>query len=436
MRLVGVISLGCAKNLVDTETMLGILKESGYSLTSNFEEAEVIIINTCGFIKQAKEESVDAILGAVNYKKSGSVKKIIVTGCLSQRYRRELEKEFPEIDAFLGVNEYPQINRVVEGNSVLWSEKYFLYNHLHPRVLTTPPSWVYLKISEGCSHQCSFCAIPFIRGPYRSREIDSIIIEAQNLASQGIKELNLISQDTTFYGQDLDLKDGLTQLLKKLIEIEGIEWIRILYSYPEEITDSLLEILNEEKICSYLDIPFQHSDEKIIKKMVRGTDGKRALKLIRKIRKKVPDITLRTSLIVGFPGEGEREFENLKNFCRKAEFDRLGVFTYSQEEGTPAFLLGDPVSEKIKERRKKEIMELQAEISYEKNKRLIGQRFEAIIEGHSEQNPQYLVGRLKSQAPEVDGVVLIENNNSQYQFLKEIDINEAFVYDLKGKIIK
>jgi ribosomal protein S12 methylthiotransferase len=436
MNKIGVISLGCAKNLVDTEIMLGLLSKSGYKITNSYQNAEVIIINTCGFIKEAKEESIEAILEAIKFKESGKVKRIIVTGCLSQRYKKELEKEFPEVDIFLGVNEYPYIKDAIEKNKILWSDKLFLPDHTYPRLLSTPFSWTYLKISEGCSHQCSFCAIPLIRGSYRSRTIDSIIEEAINLASKGIKEINIISQDSTYYGKDLGMKNGLVKLLEKLIDIKELKWIRVLYCVPEEITDPFLDILQEEKICSYLDIPFQHSDKKIINMMGRKFDGRRSLELIAKIRKKIPDITIRTSLIVGFPGEGEQEFQDLKQFCKTAQFDRLGVFTYSREEGTKAFSLGDPIPQKIKEKRKEEIMKLQAEISYRKNREMIGKKVEVLVEGESKENPNFLIGRLQSQAPEVDGIVLIEKNKKfNYNSFLNIVIYDAFTYDLKGRII-
>jgi len=436
MNKIGVISLGCAKNLVDTEIMLGLLDRAGYKITNSYQDAEIIIINTCGFIREAKEESIEAILEAIKFKKVGRVKKIIVVGCLSQRYRNELEKEFPEVDVFLGVNEYPYIKDAIEKNKIPWANKLFLPDHTYPRLLSTSPTWAYIKISEGCSHQCSFCAIPLIRGPYRSRTIDSIVEEAMNLASKGVKEINIISQDSTYYGKDLGLKNGLVKLLQKLIDIKGIKWIRVLYCVPEEITDSFLEILQEEKICSYLDIPFQHSDKKIINMMRRKFDGKKALELIEKIRKKIPDITIRTSLIVGFPGEGKREFEDLKQFCKVAQFDRLGVFTYSREEGTHAFSLGDPVPSRIKEKRKKEIMELQAEISYKKNKEMIGKKLEALIETKPKQNQKFFLGRLKSQAPEVDGVVFIDiKKNYNLNSIVNVEIYDALTYDLKGRII-
>jgi ribosomal protein S12 methylthiotransferase len=294
-----------------------------------------------------------------------------------------------------------------------------------------------LKISEGCSHQCSFCAIPFIRGPYRSRPISSIVEEVKNLVSLGVKEINLISQDTTYYGRDLSLKNGLITLLKKLIDIRDLKWIRILYCVPEEITDSLLEILQEDKICSYLDIPFQHSNEKIIKRMKRKFNGKKAFMLLEKIKKKIPDIAIRTSLIVGFPGEGEREFQELKQFCKEAQFDHLGVFTYSREEGTSAYKFGDSVSEETKEKRKKEIMELQAEISHKINQRLIGKKKDVIIEGKSKHDSKVFIGRMKRQAPEVDGVVFIEDGDiSKFrESIVKVEIVDVFTYDLKGRLV-
>lgn len=439
MKSVALISFGCAKNLVDSEVMLGYLDKSGFNFTSNPEEADVIILNTCGFIQPAKEEANQAISKAVALKRKRKEKKIIVAGCYVERYKDSLAKEFPEIDIWLGVKEFDKIVQAVEGEPFQKREHCFLYDHTSPRIVSTPPSWAYIKISEGCSHQCSFCSIPLIKGPYHSRLISSILQEAYLLAERGVKEINLISQDSTCFGRDRGLENGLSLLLEELLEVKGIEWIRILYGYPEEISDCLLEIMQERKICSYLDLPFQHSDSQIIKKMGRGMDGERALALIKKIRQRLPDIALRTSLIVGFPGEEKKEFSDLKRFVRQAKFDHLGVFTYSKEEGTNSFSLGDPVRENEKRKRKEKIMEIQAEISFENNRKYLDQKIEVLIEGMLKENSKVLIGRARFQAPEVDGIITIDAPSEITCILNtilKVEITGRDVYDLQGKFVK
>lgn len=438
MKQVALITLGCAKNLVDSEVMLGYLEKAGYTFVAKPQEADVVIVNTCGFIRPAKEESAQTLTQASHLKKRDDRKKIVAIGCYVERDKDFLQKRFPEIDLWLGVNDFHHIVEAVEGEPFQKSPSCFLYDHSSPRILSTPPGWAYLKISEGCSHQCSFCAIPLIKGSYRSRTLSSIITEAEILASRGVKEINLISQDSTYYGQDIGLKDGLAALLRNLIPIKDIEWIRVLYGYPEEITDALLEVMQEEKICSYLDLPFQHSHPQIIKRMKRAMDGKRALRLIEKIRKKIPDLALRTSLVVGFPGEGKDEFENLINFVREARFDHLGVFTYSQEEGTDCFSLGDPVKESVKKRRKEKIMNTQADISFQNNSRYLHQHLEVIIEGTWREDPSQLVGRSWFQAPEVDGVIFLCSPlplAKVVNTIQKVEINAYDIYDLYGNII-
>ncbi len=439
MKTASLISYGCAKNLIDSEVMLGYLNQAGYVFVSNPEEADTIIINTCGFIKPAKEEALEALQNAVSLKKKDKRKKIVAVGCFIERYRYSLEKKFPQIDVWLGVNDFDKIVQAIEGNPFKKSKECFLYNHTSPRHLSTPPGWTYLKISEGCSHECSFCSIPLIKGPYRSRPASSIIKEAQYLASRKVREINLVSQDTTYYGKDQGLKDGLPLLLVKLVKIKGIEWIRILYGYPEEISDSLLEVMKESKICPYLDIPFQHSHPTIIKKMKRGMDAQRALKLIEKLKNRIPDIALRTSLVVGFPGESKNEFEDLKEFVQEAKFDHLGVFVYSLEEGTSAFPSGDPVEEKEKIRRKKKIMDIQAGISYQNNLKYLNKQIDVLIEGTLKEDAKVLVGRTKFQAPEVDGVVFIpyaEKLSKVVNTIQKVEINDCDAYDLYGRIIQ
>lgn len=437
MKKVALFSFGCAKNLVDSEVMLGYMDRAGYTFVTNPGEADVIVLNMCGFIEPAKKEARKALNTAVSLKRGRKGKKAIAVGCYVERYKDSLAEKFPDIDVWLGVNDFDKIVQAIEGKPFKKSKNCFLYNHSSPRKIQTPPAWVYVKISEGCSHQCSFCAIPLIKGPYRSRSLSSIFREVKELSLQGVKEINLISQDSTYFGRDRGLEDGLPLLLQKLLGIKKVEWIRILYGYPEEVSDSLLEIMQEEKICSYLDIPFQHSDIKILKKMKRGMDRKRALELIQKLRKKIPDISLRTSLVVGFPGEGKKEFENLKKFVQEARFDHLGVFTYSKEEGTASFAFGDPIREIVKSKRKEEIMEIQMEISCQSNKKYTNQHIDALIEGTLKENSSILVGRGKFQAPEVDGVILLEASGKWTKVvntIQKVEITGWDVYDLYGKV--
>ncbi len=427
--------MGCAKNLVDSEVMLGYLANTGYSFVSQPEDADIIIINTCGFIQPAKNEADDSIQMALDFKKKKGHVKIIVTGCYVERNSEELKDKFPGINGWSSVNDFDKIVQVIEGKTHEKAAKSFLYDHLSPRFLSTPTGWAYVKISEGCSHSCSFCTIPLIKGPYRSRSISSIVLEVEKLAAEGVKEINLISQDSTYYGRDLNLNDGLSQLLEKLTEIKSITWIRILYGYPEEVTNRLLDIMQHDKICSYLDIPFQHSDPEIVKQMRRGLDGERALELIQKIRNKLPDVAIRTSLIVGFPGEGQKEFENLEQFVRKARFNHLGVFTYSIEQGTKSFALGNPVETNEKERRKDRLMYVQTEISYLINGKYLNRNLDVLIEGHLEQDSSVLIGRTQFQAPEVDGVVFIdsqEEDTNNINSIQKVEINSRDIYDLYG----
>ncbi len=435
MKNIALISLGCAKNLVDSEVMLGYLANDGYTFVGQPEDADIIIINTCGFIQPAKNEAVDSIRMALDLKKKKGHIKVFVTGCYMERNSAELEELFPEIDGWTGVKDFDNIVQVVEGKTHEKAAISFLYDHQSPRFQSTPAGWAYVKISEGCSHSCSFCTIPLIKGPYRSRPIVSIVKEVERLVSKGVKEINLISQDSTYYGHDLNLTDGLSLLLEKLVEIKPITWIRILYGYPEEVTNRLLEIMKEDKICSYLDIPFQHSDPGIIKHMRRGLDGERALKLIQNIRDKLPDVAIRTSLIVGFPGEGQKEFENLEHFVRKARFNHLGVFTYSLEQGTKSFALGDPIDTNEKERRRDRLMYIQSEISYLINGKILNHSLDVLVEGHLEQDNSVLLGRTQSQAPEVDGVVFIDSQEQdvdKINSIQKVEINSRDIYDLYG----
>ncbi|MBA7527688.1 Ribosomal protein S12 methylthiotransferase RimO [subsurface metagenome] len=437
MKKVALISFGCAKNLVDSEVMLGYLEKEGYTFVTTPGEADIVIFNTCGFIEPAKQEARGALKEAVAFKKKG--KKTVAVGCYVERYKERLVKKYPEIDAWLGVNDFDKIVQAIEGKPFKKSQHCFLYDHASPRYIQTPPSWAYVKISEGCSHKCSFCAIPFIKGPYQSRSVSSILKEVEKLSSRGVKEINLISQDTTYFGRDQGLGDGLSLLLKELLKVQEIEWIRILYGYPEEISDSLLGVMQEERICSYLDIPFQHSNSRIIKKMKRGMDGRRALKFIQKLREKLPDIALRTSLVVGFPGEGMKEFEDLEKFIQEARFDHLGVFTYSKEEGTDCFDFGDSVKESMKKKRRDKIMAIQSEISFENNKKYLNQSLDVLIEGVPKENPDILIGRGRFQAPEVDGMILIDTPRKWEKMvntIQKVEITGGDVYDLYGKLAK
>jgi len=439
MKKVALISLGCAKNLVDSEVMLGYLAQDNFTIVTDLHEADVIVVNTCGFIQDARQEALEVLADTLKVKRTDSNKKVVAAGCYVERSKHELSLKFPEVDYWMGVKDVDNIVSILEEKPYQSSSQCFLYDHRSPRILSTPSSWAYIKISEGCSHNCSFCAIPQIKGPYRSRHIQSIIEEAAMLSEQGVKEINLISQDSTYFGRDLGLKDGLAVLLAKLLNVKGVEWIRVLYGYPEEISDALLEIMHEMKICSYLDIPFQHADSSLVKQMKRGLDGQRALHLIRKIRSNLPDVALRTSLIVGFPGEEEREFEKVLDFMREARFEHLGVFTYSPEEDTACFSLGDPITASVKEERRDRILQLQSEISFQNNTRYLGQNMDVLIEGHPEGESHLFMGRTHYQAPEVDGVVFIEADKSQADVIgsiQNVEITDRDVYDLYAKFIK
>jgi ribosomal protein S12 methylthiotransferase len=438
LKKVAVVSLGCAKNLVDSEVMLGHFVENNFTLVTDLHDADIIVVNTCGFIRPARQEAREALSDALTAKKQGKDKKVIAAGCYVERDRKELSSQFPDVDHWVGVKDFDKIVSVVNEKPYESSSQCFLYDHLSPRVLSTPLPWAYIKISEGCSHKCSFCAIPLIKGPYRSRQIHSIVEEATRLSSRGVKEINLISQDSTYFGQDLGLKNGLATLIEQLQKVKTLEWIRVLYGYPEEVSDSLLEVMQGKMVCTYLDIPFQHADPSLVKQMRRGLDGQRALRLIQNIRSKLPDVALRTSLIVGFPGEGHKEFEALLDFVKAAQFDHLGVFTYSPEEGTACFDLGDTVKESIKAERRDEILKLQAEISYQNNARFLGQKIDVLIEGHLEGETNVLMGRAQRQAPEVDGVVFIEEKGQAdiLGSIQNVEITGTDIYDLYAKIIR
>lgn len=445
----GMVSLGCPKNLVDSEVMMGLLSREGYQITPDPSAAEVLVVNTCGFIDSARQESIDTILEMAQLKKQGNLKRLIVAGCLVERYREELQKEIPEIDACIGVNQLESILAVVPSNGrkplPVYSEgaatpELYLYDETTPRLRATAPYTSYVKIAEGCDHTCAFCIIPRLRGVFRSRSPESIIREVEILAAQGVKEVVLISQDTTNYGADLGLKHGLARLVESVAAVYGIEWVRFLYCYPTNITDDLLDVVaGHDNVCSYFDIPLQHASQRILARMRRGGSRDHYERMIERIRERVPGAAVRTTLIVGFPGEGEDDFEELIHFVRSVEFDRLGVFTYSDEEGSTAAELGDQVATQLASRRRDRLMREQARISRRKNKSLIGRRVRVLLEGRSKESDLLLEGRMESQAPEIDGSVLIndvaEGFNGRAGDFVTAEITEAHDYDLVGRIV-
>lgn len=434
------VSLGCDKNLVDTEMMLGLLNKDGYTFTDDEHEADVVVVNTCCFIGDAKEESVNTILEMAELKKEGRCKALIVTGCMAQRYKQEILDEIPEVDGILGTSTYDEIANVLK--KVLGGSRESCFHDLNalpnvkvPRVVTTGGYYAFLKIAEGCDKRCTYCIIPDLRGSYRSVPMERLIEEAKQLASQGVKELILVAQETTLYGIDLYKKKSLPKLLHELCKIPGIQWIRIQYCYPEEITQELIEtIREEEKICNYLDIPIQHASDRILKRMGRRTNQKQLREMIASLRSQIPDIALRTTLISGFPGETEEDQEEVMRFVDEMEFERLGVFAYSQEEDTPAAEFPDQVPQELKEERRDEIMELQQEISYEKSQSMIGKVLEVMIEGKVADENAY-VGRTYMDAPGVDGLIFINTDLDLMSgdFVRA-KVTGALEYDLIGEI--
>ena len=434
------VSLGCDKNLVDTEMMLGLLIKDGYTFTDDEHEADVVVVNTCCFIGDAKEESVNTILEMAELKKEGRCKALIVTGCMAQRYKQEILDEIPEVDGILGTSTYDEISNVLK--KVLGGSRESCFHDLNalpnvevPRVVTTGGYYAFLKIAEGCDKRCTYCIIPDLRGSYRSVPMERLIEEAKQLASQGVKELILVAQETTLYGIDLYKKKSLPKLLHELCKIPGIQWIRIQYCYPEEITQELIEtIREEEKVCNYLDIPIQHASDRILKRMGRRTNQKQLREMIASLRSQIPDIALRTTLISGFPGETEEDQEEVMRFVDEMEFERLGVFAYSQEEDTPAAEFPDQVPQELKEERRDEIMELQQEISYEKSQSMIGKVLEVMIEGKVADENAY-VGRTYMDAPGVDGLIFINTDLDLMSgdFVRA-KVTGALEYDLIGEI--
>jgi ribosomal protein S12 methylthiotransferase len=445
---VGMVSLGCPKNLVDSEVMMGLLAQQGYELTTDSQEADILVVNTCGFIDSARQESVETIIEMADLKQSGNLKRLVVAGCLVERYKEELQREIPEIDACIGVNQLKDITSVV-GNGrkplPVYSDQaaapeLYLYDETTPRLRATSPYTSYVKIAEGCDHTCAFCIIPKLRGSFRSRSPESILREVEMLSAQGVKEIVLISQDTVNYGNDLALKDGLAQLLNSIADVKGVEWVRFLYCYPTGISEELLRVMAErENVCKYFDIPLQHTSRDVLARMRRGGGRDAYEKMFERIRARVPDVALRTTFIVGFPGETESDFEELLGFVRNVEFDNVGVFAYSDEEHSAAYDLDGKVNHKIAKQRERRLMKEQARISKRKNKKLIGSQLRVLLEGRSKQTDLLLEGRLESQAPEIDGSVLIndlpEGRDVRPGDFVTVEITQATEYDLVGHVI-
>src|ERR1700726_4834369 len=475
---VGFVSLGCPKNLVDSEVMMGLLARAGAELTQRAEDADVIVVNTCSFIESAQQESVNTILEMAAHKTGGKAKKLVVAGCLVERFRDQIRKDIPEVDAVVGTGELEKIlsatgvataplqnnspfvvlNSVLpsrpEGNARAAQGRFsreswdgaigdlpnYLYDDATPRILATPRHMAYIKIAEGCDHPCTFCIIPQLRGQFRSRRFDSVIAEAERLAQTGVREITLIGQDTTCYGEEFGLKDGLALSLEKLAQIENLRWVRFLYAYPNKITGKLLEtIAQHEKVCSYMDVPLQHASASVLKRMKRGGGADVFLRSIAKMRRTVPGLTLRTSFIVGFPGETEQEFKELCDFVREAQFDWMGAFAYSDQDGAGAYALDKKLSPREIERRRKHLMGIQRQISKKNKKKLVGQEFDLLLEGESEETELLLEGRTPMHAPEIDGKVFVNDFPEEIepqpgQFYR-CQITEAHDYDLVAKIL-
>ena len=471
---VGFVSLGCPKNLVDSEVMMGLLARSGAELTRRAEDADIIVVNTCSFIESAQQESVNTILEMAAHKATGKAKKLVVAGCLVERFRDQIRKDIPEVDAVVGTGELENILSAAgvapapptsnspfvilgsrpEGDARAAQGRFsredwdgavtdlpnYLYDDATPRILATPQHMAYIKIAEGCDHPCTFCIIPQLRGQFRSRRFESVIAEAERLAQSGVREITLIGQDTTCYGEDFNLKDGLALLLEKLAAIEDLRWVRFLYAYPNKITGKLLDtIAQHEKICSYMDLPLQHASASLLKRMKRGGGSDVFLRSIEKMRRIIPDLTLRTSFIVGFPGETEKEFEELCDFVRVAQFDWMGAFAYSDQEGAKAFDLEKKLSPREIEHRRKHLMSIQRQISKKKKKKLVGREFDLLLEGESEESELLLEGRTAMHAPEIDGKVFVNDvpedvDPKPGQFYR-CQITEAHDYDVVARIL-
>jgi len=449
MKKVGFISLGCPKNLVDSEVMMGHLKQNGYQITADAADAETVVVNTCGFIDSAKKESIDTILEAAQLKTNGQAKRIIVAGCLVERYRDELKAAIPEVDAFIGTNQINDILAVCDPKTNTRSlpvvpignqSATYLYDESTPRVLATPSHYAFVKIAEGCDRPCAFCFIPQMRGHFRSRRFGSIVAEVHQLAEEGIKEIILVAQDSSRYGEDLGKQDALARLLRELSHVDGIEWVRVMYTYPTHISDAFLDVLAEEpKAVKYLDMPLQHASQNVLKLMKRGGNRKSLERLIERVRQRVPGIAVRTTFISGFPGETEDDFKELMSFIKNVEFDRVGVFTYSDEEGTPAFALAEKVPHRIAARRRNALMKEQAKISRRKNKARVGEVVPVLFEGESKESELLWQGRMETQAPDIDGCVLINDVPDGMVpaagELVSVEVTEGHEYDLIGRIV-
>lgn len=434
------VSLGCARNLVDSEVMLGLTTGAGYQVTADPADAEVIVVNTCGFVDSAKAESIDTILEMADYKERGRCETLLMTGCLAQRYPEELQGELPEVDYFLGTGEFPRIAEVLKEKPKtrgFFRRPKFLYDEATPRIPSGLRHSAFLKIAEGCSTRCAFCIIPKLRGPLRSRPVDNVMQEARRLVAMGVRELNLIAQDSTDYGRDLGHPDALADLLGQMNELEDLRWIRVHYMYADKVRPTLIRAFAEcEKVVPYVDLPIQHAADTVLARMHRSVDGKILRKVLKDFRKAIPGAALRTGVIVGFPGESEEEFETLRAFLAETKFDHLGVFTYSHEQGTPAAKYDDDIPRDVKEERKRIIMEQQEKISRAKLKKLVGKTVEVLVDGVSPESEHLLVGRMKTQAPEVDGVVYLNDGEAAPGDLVPVKISEVHVHDLVGGITK
>ena len=439
---VSLVSLGCPKNLVDAEVMLGCLPSDEYEITTDEKEADIIIVNTCSFIREAKQESIDTILDLAERKHDARCTLLVVTGCLPQRYQEELGAELPEVDIFIGTGEYPRIAEILAekrdtpGQLRYVGDPNFIFDPDLPRLNSSPSYTAYLKIAEGCSNCCTYCVIPSLRGALRSRPIQQVLKDARELVAGGVKEINLIAQDITAYGRDLDEGFTLETLLAELVKIDGLRWLRLLYAYPDGITDDLIRMIrDEEKICKYLDIPLQHISDPVLKKMGRRGGEIEVRRLIGRLRSAVPDLAIRTSLIVGFPGESDDDFQRLIQFVEEVRFDRLGVFCYSREEGTPAAEMEDQITERVKRLRYKKLMKVQARVSFKQNRRLIGTVEQVLVEGYSDETDLLLKGRSSRQAPDIDGLVYITAGTANVGDIVPVRITDSSDYDVIGEIV-
>jgi ribosomal protein S12 methylthiotransferase len=437
---VGLVSLGCPKNLVDGEVMLGRLQGAGYRLVADPRQADVIVVNTCAFIESAKQESVDAILEMAREKETGRARRLVVTGCLTQRYDTLLRREIPEIDATLGTGQIEAIVDAAGGAATSLAEApglpTWVYDHRQPRVLSTPPWLAYVKISEGCDYACSFCIIPTLRGRHRSRNVEDVVAEARALAARGVREIVLVAQDSTRYGLDHGVRDGLAYLLRRLGRIDGLRWIRVMYAYPATLSDPILDaIASEEKVVKYVDIPIQHASERVLRRMGRPTGRGNLLGMVERIRDRVPGVAIRTSFIVGFPGETQADFETLLRFVEAAQFDNVGVFTYSDEENTGSYGLPDRVPARVKHARRRRVMSLQKRIAGRKNGARLGERVTVLVEGTHPDTDLLLRGRTAAQAPEIDGQVIVNDGTAEAGTFVTCEVTDAHPYDLVARIV-